>query len=81
MRMVFVEWYDAKSETENDWTPVEESVGDLALCYSLGFLVKETDRSLVVAGHTDDKNKDFCGEINIPKSCVIRVREVLLTKD
>lgn len=81
MKKVFVEWYDALSETDNGWTPVEDCKGDLAICYSLGFLVKETGTSIVVAGHTDPDYDDFSGEVVIPKVCIIRIREVVVQND
>lgn len=74
MKKVFVEWWDALSETDNGWTPVKEHKGELALCYSLGFLVKETNDMITVAGHTDEKYEDFSGEVNIPKSCIKKIK-------
>ncbi len=72
MQMVFVEWYDAQSQRENDWTPVVDCEGELAICYSMGFLIKETELAYTVAGHYSHvgEEEDFAGEIVIPKSCV-----------
>ena len=73
MQKVYVEWWDACSDTKNDWTPVKEATGVLSLCYSLGWIVKETPESITVAGHTDDKYEDFCGEIVIPTVCIKKI--------
>lgn len=80
MRMIYVEWYDPTSETDNSWTPVSACVGHLAVCRSLGFLIKETELTITVAGHVDDDGSDFSGEINIPKACIISIRDILITK-
>lgn len=74
MRMVHVEWYDAVTETDNDWTPIKECDGELAICHSLGFMIKETELSITVAGHIG--SEDFCGEVVIPKSCVIEIKDL-----
>lgn len=76
MRKVFVRWLDACSETDNEWTPIENFKGRTVICESLGFLISETKDSVTIAGHLADE--DFCGEITIPKGCILSIVDVIL---
>lgn len=77
-RLVYVEWHDHWSE--DAWTNVEKfDISKPMLCKSIGWLVKEDDRSISVAGSC--ANDDDAAQIMvILKSCIAAMRDVTIKK-
>jgi hypothetical protein len=71
----YIEWWDHTSHGQVGWKSKEDMDGlDVALCKSVGFVLKENKKSItLVASLADD---DMDGEVCIIKSC-IKTRERL----
>lgn len=61
--VVYVEWVDA--ETEGGWEE-EKEIGKLPVCATLGFLVKETEDTIVVASTYESTHTN--ARIKIPRA-------------
>lgn len=68
MRRVIIEWTDAR--TEEGWTEQDDIEPRLAHVTTIGFLVKETDEMLIVAGSVDAKTQQVFSLTFIPLQCV-----------
>ena len=69
VRIIYVEWVDSIRSGGNVWTDMEAAEqGKLATCKSAGFLIQETDDSLLVAGHFGEGS--ISGDIRIPKVAI-----------
>jgi len=70
-----VEWVDSSSDDGwEDKHKVEEEFEESLTCYSVGFLVYESDDRIVLLSH--DGSKQWSTRITIPKVCVVN-RQVL----
>lgn len=65
-----IEWHDAASAPAG-WHFESEADFSIPTCYSVGFVLKETEEYLVVAPHVFfDEDKQFSGYMTIPQSAV-----------
>ncbi len=71
----YIEWFDHTSHSTVGWKS-KEDINDLdvALCKSVGFVLKENKKSVTLVSSLADDDMD--GEICIIKSC-IKTRERL----
>lgn len=69
-----VEWYD--SESIDPWTNVDDLNSDGPAIITIGFVVKENDRMLVVSPNWDSKNRNVSCVMMIPKCCIKKRREI-----
>jgi heme-degrading monooxygenase HmoA len=74
-RAILVVWDDA--EVSNDWqeTPKEEEL-EQGTVYTLGFLVRETEKYLLIASTYDGNITN--ARTKIPKGMIVERREVKL---
>lgn len=64
-------WEDHTSRT-NGWTP-HADVAELSVVSSVGFRVRENEKSVVLALSVDDK--EFADTMTIHKACILERRE------
>lgn len=74
-KALYVEWVDALADS--GWTKLER-VSDIHRCHSIGFLVKETKNSIVLATAValDEDGNEANSTLAIPKAW-IKKRRVL----
>ena len=77
MKMVLVEWVDSFGCSPSwEELPQKGSKVTCMVCRSLGWLVYEDDKVIVVAPHLSNEHDkcavQACGEMTIPKVAVIR---------
>ncbi len=74
MQGVQINWVDSRSSDE--WT----DCADIELCHAyirtLGYLVKENEDMVCIAGCVDDLSGQVSGLIFIPKMCILSRIEV-----
>lgn len=70
-KIVYIEWTDSVSVGGNVWTSME-SIDNIQLhtCYSVGFLLKEDDKSITIAGHMG--GTQVSGDLTIPKVSITK---------
>ena len=74
MKVVHVAWLDSMSNCE--WSYIDEIEDTLKLTHSVGFLVKETDNSLVLALSLDPQTHSVHSFKHIPIVAIDEVREL-----
>lgn len=69
--LVYVEWLDA--ESTDDWESIEKQTEDkdLPVIKTVGFLLKETDRYILVTMQVDHKNHSSSMTMKIPKGMIV----------
>ena len=73
MKLEMVEWVDARFiEGWYERTGLEH-YGTIK-CVTVGVLVKETQKEIIVAGHRNEEH--ISGAMAIPKACISRRREL-----
>lgn len=82
--LAFVEWTDS-TRTVHEWKYVDaaELRPKLTTCYSIGWLISETDDVVSLLPHIGgdittemDGNIQGCGHMIIPKTAIIRMRQI-----
>lgn len=71
---VEVHWHDAHGVTR-DWKTIEDVDDEAANAVSVGVLLSESETALVVVPHfvSPPAGVEYCGQITIPRSCVVRI--------
>lgn len=73
MKVVYIEWED--SFGGGNWMTKKQANLPVAKCVTVGFVVKETKRKIVISSHECD-NGDVHGSMAIPKSCIKSIKEL-----
>ena len=84
-KIFLIEWMDScMSDDSISWKSIDslESPPDM-LCYSVGWIVKESERFLTIAPHVSEIENgevtgQICGEMNIPKKSITKKIELKL---
>lgn len=72
-RLVYVEWEDARGVTQ-EWTDVEElEKCETCTCISIGLLLVNDNKRVVVLPHLGLDPVNGCGEMTIPRGQVRRM--------
>lgn len=74
--IVLVEWKDAAGGARIGWRPIREvEKQETAICYSVGFLLRQTNNEVLIVPHvaTLGDQADGDGELCIPKSWVKKI--------
>ena len=78
MKLVYIEWHDAHG-VEPNWEWMEElleKVDFICITKSVGWLIKQNWKQVVVLPHYIEASKDTraqgCGEMTIPKVNIVR---------
>ena len=86
MKLVYIEWHDAHG-VEPNWEWMEElleKVDYICITKSVGWLIKENSKQVVVLPHYIAASKDMraqgCGEMTIPKVNILRLVELVVPK-
>lgn len=83
-RLVLVEWVDSWSSYDSHWEEVSLLNENLTPVRSVGWIVQETDKSLVVCPHLDHAEEgegNTFGWIGIPKSAVRSIKQLKAIDD
>lgn len=75
--LIYVVWKDAQNSNA---THAISSLGDLAELHEVGFLIKETDETLVVGTESADGATEVRFWLTIPKNSIVEQRRVSLNK-
>lgn len=71
-RLVLIEWVDSYSFYEQ-WDFIKEiAEPEIVKCISVGFVIKETDDSIMILPHISGENEAGRGGICIPKISIIK---------
>ena len=81
MKLMMIEWID--SHSGSGWQSMETVKNELLYCRSVGWLVSENDKSILIASSiSGEKNGDIklCvgGDVCIPKKAIIK--KIVLTE-
>lgn len=79
MKAVYLEWQDSSSErSEGVWKDREAvaTAGEPCHCETIGFILAEDKKSITVAGHLTIAGRSVSGDMNIPKSAIVKRRVV-----
>lgn len=77
MKLCLVEWVD--SSTEYGWHQAGCFDDSVPICQSVGFLLKETDITIVLA-HSRSNSGRYADTITIPKCSIKRTRNLVIKK-
>ena len=67
--LVSIKWRDAQSYDE--WSALDEHTGELPLITSVGFLLRTTKESYVLAQNIDETNDSVSMVMTVPKAWCI----------
>lgn len=65
---VFIEWWDSREA--HGWIEPEEADLSPAVCRSVGWIVKETDEYIALAGTWSPSIDEVTALLAIPKGCI-----------
>jgi hypothetical protein len=71
-KLAFIEWADSTSPNSAIWLDHETArvLGEPSVCYTVGFIVKETETSITLAGSWS--NNQCSGTMCIPTAVILR---------
>lgn len=75
--LVRIEWDDSSSRRAT-WSQLEDLQGDADVhlrCTSVGWLLKQNERALVIAGHRSASGQ-YGGDMTIPRCAVTKIRRL-----
>ena len=79
--MLLVVWVDAYG-VNTDWEDIENLMGgDICINHSVGFLIEETDDSLLLVPHMAASGTQGCGDIQIPKAMIRKITYLRLGEE
>lgn len=76
-KLEYIEWADSIG-VGSSWEHMENLAAKLHVCFSVGWIVKETRKVIVVVPHISPKSNEHnsvdsgCGDMTIPKSAIIK---------
>ena len=76
---VFVSWVDPHSVDE--WSEVDEVEMKHPLIHSVGYLIKQTKDTLVIALNYDQHDEKISCSMVLPMSCVREIKQVKILGD
>ena len=74
-KLIRIEWVDAVSHDNPYWFPSDEDPLAPSKCYSVGWVVNETEDSIQIAAHFSEDGEAMCGDICIPRGCITEITE------
>lgn len=69
MKPVYIKWHDAVSDDE--WAELHDEPEALHVIHTLGFLIKEDKKSIVVAMQIDPEREGRSMTMTIPKAWIL----------
>lgn len=79
--LVYLEWRDSYGVSA-EWRETEAAEPHAHRCFSVGWILKETDEAIILAPHLSPANdlihaeEQSCGDMVIPKSAVVHRRHI-----
>jgi len=79
--LVLVKWVDSHGCTSN-WGTIPDTSPSAHYCYSVGWLVAESDDCMVIIPHISPECEEInadeqgCGEMTIPKTSVKKITNI-----
>ena len=74
MKIEIIKWLDSYG-VGPAWTVLDEIILEPAIIISVGFIAKEDENNVLVvphvSSHKEEDGKDGCGDMVIPKVCII----------
>lgn len=74
MKVLHISWIDSTGVA--DWTPVDQVGNEIKLTHSVGFLVRETENSIVLALSYDPETESVHCFKHIPIVAIEELREI-----
>ncbi len=84
-RLVYIEWLDSCG-CSSHWATVQDDLEvEPVICKSVGWLLFESKKCLVVVPHLSHVNfeggkSQGCGDMTIPKAAVIKIKDLSLKR-
>jgi hypothetical protein len=75
-KLVLIEWVDSYSVYEQRDFIKYIKDPEIVKCKSVGFLIKETDESILILPHISNENEAGMGGICIPKISITKITEI-----
>jgi len=72
--LVRVDWVDSVLETT--WKTMELLCDSTSVCESTGWLIRDEDEFVTVAGHKDAQCENYHGVVTIPRCAIKRIRKI-----
>lgn len=76
MRIIKVIWEDTQSNDDGDLSASGARNFNPCHCETVGFLITESKKKIVIAGSTFPHDKEYRNVLAIPKGCVLEVKEL-----
>lgn len=78
--LILCEWLDSYGCSPS-WETIEKGVKPLGMaCKSVGWLVRQSEKFIVVVPHLSQKNEiadqQGCGDMTIPRSAIVRIKRL-----
>jgi hypothetical protein len=73
-KIAIIRWQDP--ESFEDWHDISETSDELAKIKTVGYVIKETDKSIVVALSVDESNYSCSQSLIIPKVLIDKITYV-----
>jgi hypothetical protein len=74
MKMIYIEWIDA--ESIDAWEDYDSANRDAPVIKTLGFLIRETKKYVVIALSIDETNEKCSNRIQIPTGMIKKKRVI-----
>jgi hypothetical protein len=80
-KLVYIKWRDSVGCT-SQWGDIPDKTPPEHFCYSVGWLVRESQYNVVIIPHMSPENKEIhageqgCGEMTIPRTSIVYVNEL-----
>jgi hypothetical protein len=71
-KAVMIEWVDSQFGS-GEWKKLEDISTNIPSINSIGFIVKETEKVVVIVQSIDSINKNYTQDFLIPKCSIIKI--------
>lgn len=75
MKAVKICWLDSRQPNPS-WQYIEDIKGQSVECQTMGFIVHEDDKIIMIAQNLGDDGEQASGVITIPKACITNREEI-----
>ncbi len=77
MKLVYLEWIDSRGVSES-WYYLKDLESKCCILKSVGWVIKEDRQLIHIVPHVGDDPKQGCGDMVIPKRCVLKKIEIII---
>jgi hypothetical protein len=75
MNLYYIKWEDSRGVSAS-WVHLEDIESETCILMSVGWLLKETDELIHIVPHIGDDPKQGCGDMVIPKKCILEMLKI-----